>query len=980
MTNSSTSPMAARLGLEPVKLNTGRTSKGLSQETLVSASSAQMNLVINIPMSKSDGLWYLSNASSYPITIDDISYISVEHYLLAKKFAGEKLENDIVMCSNILKARVLAKPKRISNYDESTGRITKKMVYGTIASYLDVASVDRAWTKTEKDFILRAIKAKFDQHRHLRRKLMETRGTDVIDPKNPLVGPILCEIRDDISGSGAEKSAPILLNVDMESDRLTDEDIRNIDGIVKIANDIRDNEGIEMMHIEMFEDAFYNIGLSDSRYNIFIGWIMTLVVDWSTTLSLFPNFYSVVKSIETRLLKKKLNGYTSKDYINTAILLATFVKWYKQHMSESLRWGIYIPQSEITISRTVVSNIFIIKPDTIVIPPKQRKYRTAIPSVVQSRHDRKRIILDETFGDFGLIVRLDGKTITLRVDSLDAYRPHILAIGGKITSATTVEFHHTRLHLVQNMIYKHLPIEKRYDMIYRCWLHDKVMLLADTKQRCDLIASLRVGHSHLESETLYLKLLGLTTRTSTERPAGVLHTGAEGDHTGSGLAYINNEFSSANLPATMISALSHHIIPTAEIKKDIKVLILSKEDYDTVYTRLSEICGWRSGTELNKFLASPQSCWGTTIGGVNGKFITGVLLSMANMISLLSPSGSETHRREEVPSQEIIAWAFLTLVPKEFRSRFELDLREYKLQDHPSDDRSKDIVAPPPEIINNEYISKIYYYIEDIQKDVILTSLFGRCQIFGAAPVSVLLPTPYPRFGGGTSENEGVVIDCEGDLRTFQLAPWICVIANITSTTTPPKKTATRSERATLDVYEKYGYANVYVNPDREGPYSPRTIMTSIPADPESGEGLPSNVAHRHVITLFAEYGPGGPKKQIDTRTARLKWFRSAVARAAGMISKSVLPNDRRKSAEQSPVSKMIAISSVSLMDYPRPPRLSSEEDVEGALEYSYRDILISTAKKYNIIIYVLSKPSPYQPSGTEDIPTTDFIEIPIGL
>lgn len=876
---------------------------------------SSIKLIIHIPDSKDPRLGYLSNSSLHPIEIEGHTWMSVEHYLIWKMYENTNLEKEIRLSRNILKVKMLCKPKRVSEID-SDGRTIRKYTYSKGNNRSDL---DKLQLEIKNKHLLSAIQAKFDQNPSIKKKLLDTHGTTIVDKCDASLGIALMKIRDtyiencksafqgSLSKNGISSQLDDLKDP-MDDDTLNQEKKNIIDGLIRIALIIKDKEGLDNLYYEMFEDVLYNIGLGESLYSIFDTWIKEITKDWSRVMSKTPKFYSLFKNIEKYILFKKLPGYSDEDCTSTALILSTFIKWYQDEESGNL-------------AKTVVSNIFILRPDNITIAAKPRKYRRLPPGRVHHEIGQKtKIVFKDHYGDITIIMDPSERSIVLRIDIMEEYKPHIINAGGKITSSTTAEFHPSKLSSVEDMIYSSLTsTDEKYDMICRCWARKRISILDDVRSL--VFAGLQVDEKQNNADMNLknaAKLLGLHFLTFPAEFTGTKWGPPD---------YIITEIKDRGMPIVLSRKLCHHLVPTSqEGRKIIIDAILSGATKTNVMKLLDKVCGWRHEDIHRK----------TDIPSLVCNSIFQILNSMENL------------------DLEYQMNAFMILLPKDLRNKAQTYIKEYsKIQ------KKENVTQKGEDFV---YDAAKSFILQHMKNGLSTTRILDRCKLFGfkikdSTPTDKTTSNPGSNdqtFSSGaenpvvrsgakgpersnlnttpqvdsnkkipnkdeTLKIEGRVIECEGNILTFTDSKWLCVVANTTSLTLP-KKPGTRSEIITRCVYEKYTYSNVYAAPDRSKAYTPGEIIISLPRDRMSGIQLSSTVDHRYIITLLAEFASGGPKKITDTKQTRFNWFSDAVNKMSSELKNG----------------DTIAFSSSSLME-------------------GYLQILIELAKKIGIVIYILT-------------------------
>lgn len=126
---------------------------------------------------------WLSNFSNHPVSIDGIKWPSVEHYYQAQKFCDTDLA------------------ERIRNAESAVR--TKKLAQG----YASEVRAD--WNEIKEGVMERAVRAKFEQNRKLRKQLLATEQAAIIHRSST----DMWWGRDEASGEGENRLGEILMNV-----------------------------------------------------------------------------------------------------------------------------------------------------------------------------------------------------------------------------------------------------------------------------------------------------------------------------------------------------------------------------------------------------------------------------------------------------------------------------------------------------------------------------------------------------------------------------------------------------------------------------------------------------------------------------------------------------------------------------------------------------------------------------------------------
>ena len=356
--------------------------------------------VIVIPGPGDPRLGYLHNANiHFPFVLEDKTWKTVEHFMLAKRFEGTMLEEEIRKSKNVCKARILAKPRRVML--EKDGRVVKKILYGRL-----VGCVEREdWESVKNDYLERSIRAKFLQNKRALARLLKTEGIRIIDGEHTetkgvnTLGSILEKIRDSVleerasaDGGRSKKSirkfaAPYAdLKVlrasrpdDLRSSFMTDEERRMVRTMLSAIDILREVEGIPKnvkVSIEMFEDVFYNflgeptddtLKLSIEILGIIKNWIAERSKSWTEVTRNMPHYESLMREIE-EIVKLAVGQETpAASRVKISIFIATIIRWLRMDSTVAERNTFFIRAQ-------------IIKKENFVLPPLRRSYRVhAIP-------------------------------------------------------------------------------------------------------------------------------------------------------------------------------------------------------------------------------------------------------------------------------------------------------------------------------------------------------------------------------------------------------------------------------------------------------------------------------------------------------------------------------------------------------------------------------------------------------------------------
>lgn len=336
--------------------------------------------VITIPKSTDSRLGYLNNTNTFaPFTLENKKWPTVEHYVLAKRFEGTVLEEEIRKSKNTYTAKMLTIPKNV--FVEENGRVYRKIAYGTKEYICEALSV-KEWEKIRPLCIENAIRAKFSQNKRFLAKLTRTEGMKIIDEndENNTTGKILEKIRDEELNKHGEKkerktrkfNAPY---ADVKGG-LSEDELLFVKNFIATIGTLKEVEAISSQTPttpEMLEDVFYNfyrpeMAIGESYFeeateilNISKLWIAEHSLRWTEVTKNMPNYEKIVRGIESlfreTLKTKGKDAFTIKN----AILLATIIRWLRMDSTKL--------EKKLFLGRHVINK------DDYIIPPFRRDYR-----------------------------------------------------------------------------------------------------------------------------------------------------------------------------------------------------------------------------------------------------------------------------------------------------------------------------------------------------------------------------------------------------------------------------------------------------------------------------------------------------------------------------------------------------------------------------------------------------------------------------
>lgn len=309
-----------------------------------------MKYVIPSFIDKNKG--YLNIASTYPFTLDDKLWPSVEHYRLAKRFEGSVLEEKIRNAKSAALARKLATPR--SFIKDEDGYILKEVRYGSENCFMR-----DDWKTQEKISIENGILAKFSQNPKILSKLIATEGLLLIDNKIPYHGFALCKARDFfINNHHTTKIEFPKSEEDISSKSLTDNEITHLKNLFSIAKHIKKMEGMSHITPDTIHDSLYNKIITNPKQILkeIDKWSDTIT--WSFIVKHMPNYEFLIQQI----IKYILDNHSSSSEVKSDERLQISIK-----IASVLKWNRFSKILKIQ----KISNLF--------IPPLKRKYRSSPP-------------------------------------------------------------------------------------------------------------------------------------------------------------------------------------------------------------------------------------------------------------------------------------------------------------------------------------------------------------------------------------------------------------------------------------------------------------------------------------------------------------------------------------------------------------------------------------------------------------------------
>lgn len=345
---------------------------------------AENSPVIVIPNPSDSHLGYLNNSNVFsPFTLEDKRWITVEHYMLAKRFEGTVLEEQIRTSKNVYAARILAKPKTV--LVEEDGRFFRKVVYGPEA-FRCTALTGKEWESQREGCLDQALRAKFHQNKRSLARLLKTEGITIIDPKDPAVGVILERIRDEIleertTTKRAAKRKFAAPYADLRHASLTEDERKLVNAFLNGVNILKIVENISgsQMTSDMLEDVFYNFlggSLEDTIeiLEVIKAWIREISSSWTSTTRNMPTYESIMREVEAIFRGVTATGVSetttrsvgvAATRVKNSIFIATVIRWLRMDATSAER-------------ASFKTRPFDLKKENFVLPPLRRGYRSAI--------------------------------------------------------------------------------------------------------------------------------------------------------------------------------------------------------------------------------------------------------------------------------------------------------------------------------------------------------------------------------------------------------------------------------------------------------------------------------------------------------------------------------------------------------------------------------------------------------------------------
>jgi predicted NAD-dependent protein-ADP-ribosyltransferase YbiA (DUF1768 family) len=735
------------------------------------------------------------------------------------------------------------------------GRTIRRTIYGPDKNNTPKSN----WTQAKKDHLMDALKAKFEQNLAIKKRLMDLEGITFKCDVMPSSMSALGITKNIYSSSLMSVRDEFLTPVYVVDDHIPQHIIDATTSVLSVPEvEFVKNISRLILWIKEIEGTtiLYPEMCFDALSNILDSDFT--IEDVKTNLGIFNDWSDIISNAPKfyHIIKEVQKILTSTISSTTPVDIT---------IASSI--SIVIKNYRGRLQNNIYTKAASIKRSNVIIPPEYRSYRsTSIPSKVHRKHKNQ---VKHSFGD--IAITMDTK-ITIDLD-VEIYKDVISTYGGKIIhmgqGKGEVEFPISKMYKVEEMIYNTIEEpEKKVEAAYYFWIRRRLDFISDILKSISTLSP-DINDKDVVSMKMIMKMMNFPKRKKRDVNS-----------------IVSGELKNYKIPMFVKEKLIDYLVPKSMGDID------ASSGYSKCILSFDRECGWNS----------------------NHPSIEDVLPRLYDIASATLPYEK---------GDELAVWCFLSIIPKELK----LDASNYILMAPPRGDTIQLLDLPtvgqsPPKI--DRVISIAKEYIKNIKNRNMnsYTKIMERLRLTSppkesVAKVKVKTPIdiapPTPHLTGG------LVIDSEGDLRTFTDAKWICVISNSTSLSLPSKTKSTKSEEVTRGVYERYPYSNIYAMSDRVGAYSLGDVVVSIPRDSTTGTQLSSTPSHRYVITLIAEFSSGNAKKITDTKDARRKWFSDALSKLYDVVG-----------------TDPIAFSSATLID-------------------DYRDMIVGVTKKVPLNIYILS-------------------------
>jgi predicted NAD-dependent protein-ADP-ribosyltransferase YbiA (DUF1768 family) len=310
---------------------------------------------------------FLSNESKHGFILEDKRWMTVEHYIQAKKFEGTHYEEEIRLSPTVFQVKRLTKVKD-EIFIGDNGKLNRRPVYGRNGEY----RIRKDWSiEIQNRFLEEGVRAKFTQNKYLSKRLIDTRTSKLLDEKNKLIGPILEKIRKELTKNNIESSfrktnSPSLFQSDKIKDlkfhKLPPQEKNFVIGIITIAKRISVMEGWDKIFKEMVEDVVYMLTSNKSEIKDIFDYINFFYkIDWTNLYRDMPNTYEIIHEIQEIFKETDKSQGSQKSITIVSILI-----WVTMAATKEQKKDIY---SKIKKCKTL----------HISIPKVQRLYRQQKP-------------------------------------------------------------------------------------------------------------------------------------------------------------------------------------------------------------------------------------------------------------------------------------------------------------------------------------------------------------------------------------------------------------------------------------------------------------------------------------------------------------------------------------------------------------------------------------------------------------------------
>ena len=833
-------------------------------------------IIFNDPKSPCTG--FLSNYSRYGtgFIIDDKRWPTVIHFIQAKKFNGTNYEEKIRQASTVYEAQRMAKGRFVLKMDENTGKMARKRVYGNSGCYY----MRDDWDVVKDDLLEEAIRAKFTQSSRLRKRLLDTGDSSLVDQKCELTGPILETIREELRPNtdldSAKEKTQISLK-DLPSSQLSKSNIKVINSLILFSLKISKLEGWDNVHPGMVEDAIYNFAPTQKLKDVLGDYCKTYSrgVSWTIIYNEMPNYRKVITQIQN-MLKDETDDEEIK--IVTAALIASLIKWLEMEASSKQKKRILQRTSEI-------------KDIDIILPPKKRWYRKNPPHKRVKRRKNKPTDYTESDIPDGLTIGEHGKGFIVYGRTLPKYSSGLLALGGKypkkgneVKEKEIIRFsvdgiEDEKLKKLLKMGGKYSRKDENIVMFRGKTKYKKRLLkmggiIPKTKKtKRDRIYFPYFYREEVDEFISRITSPDQTVKWKKERALDLIDTACHvagllnKREIDSKIAKITvRNIWGFPLPASSESSSNDIFDKILTSSEGVKISRSFKftENAKSIISSSMEISVEDSSEESSEIFNSTQMGILKALHHIMECYSDVVSLNedvcVRAFITLLPPVGWRKGAKQ-----------YMTMILKKYEKWMEKDDVEELLSIHDINFKLDDIKAVLDDEImfQNKRVYKQCLMVLAVALKYLSCSKKQRYDWLMRRVKRLSSLSKISESVKNDSQTQKGIIEIEGGLTSFESAGWVAVIANSASTKIPSGKPVTDA------VFKTYPYSNIYVNRVSDNHYELGSIIQKQPVDKEVV--LESNREHRYIACIISEFSRGPPKKIHDTVSKRKEWFESGI-------------------------------------------------------------------------------------------------------